>query len=356
MPKIPGKSSLKATAKKTSRYVKVLKQTVKLTVANNREKKAEEKVKKEPSYQLQDTMAPDGEAEEEESWNIIYHEDAANGSSRVEDRDTVEEIEMAAHLSLIHITLQQAEKNSCPKAAVYLHTWLRLVSFTRSPKNKKIFTTKATHSSSQATMALITWRNDSDASSISSDDTIDTSSTFSFQEIHNNEPASPFELEMPTAIDSSFSFTPPATPSTITDLSAQERWEDLVATYRQAVNHVRRIEDEMVDLRYKSFRPDINLDNDDRRIYQKSRPQSLFSITDDMAPTFRMWEGTHVSPNLVQGANHLKLELNEAVELSVVTLDTLSGKKTMISLTTRSSGADIKQLLGFWEFGLSIDV
>ncbi|RFN52132.1 hypothetical protein FIE12Z_3684 [Fusarium flagelliforme] len=205
-------------------------------------------------------------------------------------------------------------------------------------------------------MALITWRDNSDASSISSDDTIDTSSTFSFQEIHNNEPASPFELEMPTPIDSSFSFTPPETPSTITDLSAQERWEDLVATYRQAVNHVRRIEDEMVDLRYKSFRPDINLDNDDRRIYQKSRPQSLFSITDDMAPTFRMWEGTHVSPNLVQGANHLKLELNEAVELSVVTLDTLSGKKTMISLTARSSGADIKQLLGFWEFGLSIDV
>jgi hypothetical protein len=95
MPKIPGKSSLKATAKKTTRYVKVFKQVVQLTVANNREKKAEKKPKKEPSYQLQDTMAPDGEAEEE-SWNIIYHEDAANGSSRVEDRDTVEEIEMAA--------------------------------------------------------------------------------------------------------------------------------------------------------------------------------------------------------------------------------------------------------------------
>ncbi|KAJ4003689.1 hypothetical protein NW752_011109 [Fusarium irregulare] len=205
-------------------------------------------------------------------------------------------------------------------------------------------------------MALITWRNDSDASSISSDDSIATSSAFSFQEIHINEPAPPFELEMPTSIDSSFSFTPPATPSTITELSAQEKWEDLVATYRQAVNHVREIEDEMVGLRFKTFRPDINLDNDDRRIYQTSRPQSLFSITDEMAPTFRMWEGTHVSPNLVQGANHLKLELNEAVELSVVTLDTLAGKKTMISLTAKSSGADIKQLLGFWEFGLSIDV
>jgi len=96
MPNTPGKSSLKVTAKKTTRYVKVLKQTVKLTVANNRGKKAEEKAKKEPGYQLQDTMAPDGEAEEEESWNIIYHEDAANSSSRVEDRDTVEEIEMAA--------------------------------------------------------------------------------------------------------------------------------------------------------------------------------------------------------------------------------------------------------------------
>ncbi|KAI1056999.1 hypothetical protein LB507_002345 [Fusarium sp. FIESC RH6] len=205
-------------------------------------------------------------------------------------------------------------------------------------------------------MALITWRNNSDASSISSDDSIATSSAFSFQEIHINEPASPFELEMPTSIDSSFSFTPPATPSTITELSAQEKWEDLVATYRQAVNHVREIENEMVDLRFKTFRPDINLDNDDHRIYQTSRPQSLFSIIDEMAPTFRMWEGTHVSPNLVQGANHLKLELNEAVELSVVTLDTLSGKKTMISLTAKSSGANIKQLLGFWEFGLSIDV
>lgn len=96
MPKIPGKPSFKATAKKTTRYVKVFKQAVKLTIANNREKKAEEKAKKEPNYQLQDTMAPDGEAEGEESWNIIYHEDAANGSSRVEDHDTVEEIEMAA--------------------------------------------------------------------------------------------------------------------------------------------------------------------------------------------------------------------------------------------------------------------
>lgn len=96
MPKIPGKPSLKATAKKTTRYVKVFKQAVKLPIANNREKKAKEKAQKEPSYQLQDTMAPDGEAEEEESWNIIYHEDATNGSSRVEDRDTVEEIDMAA--------------------------------------------------------------------------------------------------------------------------------------------------------------------------------------------------------------------------------------------------------------------
>lgn len=96
MPKVPGKSSLKATAKKTTRYVKVFKQVVQLTVANNLKKKAEERSKKEPSYQLQDTMAPDGEAEEEESWNIIYHEDATNSSSRVEDHDTVEEIEVAA--------------------------------------------------------------------------------------------------------------------------------------------------------------------------------------------------------------------------------------------------------------------
>jgi hypothetical protein len=55
----------------------------------------------------------------------------------------------------------------------------------------------------------------------------------------------------------------------------------------------------------------------------------------------------------VQGAQHLKLELNEAVELSVVTLDILSRKKTTISLTAKSTGANLKQLLGFWEFNLS---
>jgi hypothetical protein len=159
-----------------------------------------------------------------------------------------------------------------------------------------------------------------------------------------------------TPTDSSFSFTPPATPSTHTEFSAQERWDDLLVTYRQAVSQVRQIEDEMIDLRYRSLQPYIDINGGRSMIQRQSQPrlaiQSLYDINDDMQPTFQMLGGTHVSPNLVQGAHQLKLELNEAVELSVVELDTLGGKKTMISLTTKSCGANLKQLLGFWEFSM----
>jgi hypothetical protein len=156
---------------------------------------------------------------------------------------------------------------------------------------------------------------------------------------------------------SSFSFTPPASPSIHAQLSAQERWADLLITYHQAVNHVRQVKDEMFELRYSGLQPSISIDSQrstiHRQSHQQLRPQSLFDINDDMQPTSRMWQGTHISPNLVQGAQHLKLELNEAVELSVVTLDILSRKKTTISLTAKSTGANLKQLLGFWEFNLS---
>lgn len=158
-----------------------------------------------------------------------------------------------------------------------------------------------------------------------------------------------------TPTDSSFSFTPPVTPSTHTQPSTQERWQDLITTYRQAVSHVRQIEDEMMDLRFGSEplypslqheTPTTNCQN-----YRLLDHQGFYD-NNCLQPTSPMWKGTHILPNLLQGTNHVKLELDETVELSVVTLDTLRGKKTMISLTAKSAGADLKQLLGFWEFDL----
>ncbi|KAG8666679.1 hypothetical protein FPOAC2_11794 [Fusarium poae] len=208
-------------------------------------------------------------------------------------------------------------------------------------------------------MARIAWDDDGDVSSISSGDSVDTLSPSDFEVLDMDEPMSSFETGIMTPTDSSFSFTPPATPSTQSYFSEQERWDDLVTTYRQAVNHVRELEDEMIDLRYRSLQPHISVDFERPDANRQSQPQiamqSRYDINDDMQPS-RMWNGTHVTPNLLPGAHQLRLELSEAVELSIVQLDTLSGKKTMVSLTTKSHGANIKQLLGFWEFSMPLEM
>ncbi|QPC73194.1 hypothetical protein HYE68_003946 [Fusarium pseudograminearum] len=207
-------------------------------------------------------------------------------------------------------------------------------------------------------MARIAWDDDGDVSSISSGDSIHTLSPSDFEVLDMDEPMSSFETGIMTPSESSFSFTPPGTPSTGSDFSAQERWDDLVVTYRQAVNQVRRIEDEMTNLRYRSLQPRISMDVERSGIHQLSQPriamQSLYDINDDMQPS-RRWDSTRTTLDLVPGAHQLNLELSEAVELSIVQLDTLSGKKTMISLTAKSSGANLKQLLGFWEFSMPLD-
>jgi hypothetical protein len=59
-----------------------------------------------------------------------------------------------------------------------------------------------------------------------------------------------------------------------------------------------------------------------------------------------------LSLDLSPESHHLQVKLNSVVEVSVVTLDTLNGKKTMISLTTRSTMKHVEQLLGFWEYDL----
>ncbi|KAM0490757.1 hypothetical protein ACHAP8_011224 [Fusarium lateritium] len=206
-------------------------------------------------------------------------------------------------------------------------------------------------------MACIAWDDDGDVSSISSGDSVDTLSPSDFEVLDIDEPMSSFETGIIPPTDSSFSFTPPATPSTQSDFSAQDRWDELVVTYRQAVNHVRQLEDEMIDLRYRSLQPHISVDFEGSDVHRQSQPllamQSQYDINDDMQPS-RMWNGTHVTTNLLPGAHQLNLELSEAVELSIVQLDTLSGKKTMVSLTTKSKGANIKQLLGFWEFNMPL--
>jgi hypothetical protein len=208
-------------------------------------------------------------------------------------------------------------------------------------------------------MARIAWDDDGDVSSISSGESVDTLSPSDFEGLDMEDPMSSFETGIMTPTDSSFSFTPPATPSIQSYFSEQERWDDLVVTYRQAVNHVRLIEDEMIGLRYRSLQPHISVDGERSGVHQHAQPriamQGQYDINDDMQPS-RMWDGTHVTPNLLPGAHQLKLELNEAVELSIVQLDTLSGKKTMISLTAKSSGANLKQLLGFWEFSMPLDM
>ncbi|UZP45185.1 hypothetical protein NXS19_012997 [Fusarium pseudograminearum] len=205
-------------------------------------------------------------------------------------------------------------------------------------------------------MARIAW--DDDVSSISSGDSVHTLSPSDFEVLEMDEPMSSFETGIMTPSESSFSFTPPGTPSTESDFSAQERWDELVATYRQAVNQVRQIEDEMTNLRYRSLQPRISMDVERSSLHHPSQPriamQSLYDINDDMQPS-RRWDSTHTTLDLVPGAHQLNLELSEAVELSIVQLDTLSGKKTMISLTAKSSGANLKQLLGFWEFSMPLD-
>ncbi|KAM0295359.1 hypothetical protein HYE67_006530 [Fusarium culmorum] len=207
-------------------------------------------------------------------------------------------------------------------------------------------------------MARIAWDDDGDVSSISSGDSVHTLSPSDFEVLDMDEPMSSFETGIMTPSESSFSFTPPGTPSTASDFSAQEKWDDLVVTYRQAVNQVRQIEDEMTNLRYRSLRPHISMDVEKFGLHQRSQPriamQSLYDINDDMQPS-RRWDSTHATLDLVPGAHQLNLELSEAVELSIVQLDTLSGKKTMISLTAKSSGANLKQLLGFWEFSMPLD-
>ncbi|CAG1972289.1 unnamed protein product [Fusarium graminearum] len=202
-------------------------------------------------------------------------------------------------------------------------------------------------------MTRIAWNDDGDVSSISSVDSAHTLSSSDFEILDMDEPMSSFETGIMTPSESSFSFTPPGTPSTETIFSAQEKWDDLVVTYRQAVNQVRQIEDEMANLRYRSLQPHISMDVERFNAHQRSQPQiamqSLYDINDDMQPS-RRCDSTHATLNLVPGAHQLNVELSEAVELSIVQLDTLSGKKTMISLTAKSSGANLKQLLGFWEF------
>lgn len=138
-----------------------------------------------------------------------------------------------------------------------------------------------------------------------------------------------------------------------------ERWEDLSATYQEAVQRVRQIEDEMFGLRCRALHSCIDTINEERfaRAQPQHEPKQLIACNrpgqNQKIPD--ACQVQHSSTDFLQGYHHLNLGLNDSVELSVVSLDTLDGKKTMISLSVQGRGAYLRQILGFWEFTVAAD-
>ncbi|KAH7239398.1 hypothetical protein BKA59DRAFT_484552 [Fusarium tricinctum] len=208
-------------------------------------------------------------------------------------------------------------------------------------------------------MILINSTDLSDASSISSERMEMFLPTLDFEDWSMNESVSLGEITTQSSSTSSPFNSRPATPSSNTHLSAMERWEDLSATYLEAVQRVRQIEDEMFGLRCRALHSCVDTTNEGRftETQPQHEPKQLIACNrpgqNQKIPDARY--GQHNSPDFLQGSHRLNLDLNETVELSVISLDTLDGKKTMISLSVQGRGEYLRQILGFWEFTVTAD-
>ncbi|EWZ33974.1 uncharacterized protein FOBCDRAFT_287423 [Fusarium oxysporum Fo47] len=195
----------------------------------------------------------------------------------------------------------------------------------------------------------------SEASSIA-DGGIDTPFTSDFEEVDVNDLLSLNDSETEDSTEASALYSRPRTPLNDGLSATQREWEGLCTKYHQGIQHLRDIEDQM--FRYQSLHPClcINYQNPmlciQRHQRTKDRNTNIQQTVDSLGASLE----NNISSDLSPESHHLKVKLNNAVEVSVVTLDTLTGKKTMISLTTRSTMKHVEQLLGFWEYDLPMDL
>ncbi|RKK09643.1 hypothetical protein BFJ66_g13867 [Fusarium oxysporum f. sp. cepae] len=195
----------------------------------------------------------------------------------------------------------------------------------------------------------------SEASSIA-DGGIDTPFTSDFEEVDVNDLLSLNDSETEDSTEASALYSRPRTPLNHGLSATQREWEGLCTKYHQGIQHLRDIEDQM--FRYQSLHPCLCINYQNlmlciqRHQRTKDRNNNIQQTVDSLGASLE----NNISSDLSPESHHLKVKLNNAVEVSVVTLDTLTGKKTMISLTTRSTMKHVEQLLGFWEYDLPMDL
>ncbi|EXM17433.1 hypothetical protein V3481_017494 [Fusarium oxysporum f. sp. vasinfectum] len=193
----------------------------------------------------------------------------------------------------------------------------------------------------------------SETSSIA-DGGIDTPFTSDFEEVDVNDILSLNDSETEDSTEASALYSRPRTPLNHGLSATQREWEGLCNKYHQGIQHLRDIEDQM--FRYQSLHPCLCINYQNPMLcIQRTKDQNTNNIQQTIDSLGGGLEN-NISSNSTPESHHLKVKLNNAVEVSVVTLDTLTGKKTMISLTTSSTMKHVEQLLGFWEYDLPMDL
>ncbi|KAF4995736.1 hypothetical protein FGRMN_4943 [Fusarium graminum] len=186
-------------------------------------------------------------------------------------------------------------------------------------------------------MTLVTYDDRSDASSISTDIIAITIDSLDFEDIGMYESPSLEEIECESSTTSSPLRSRPPTPLSQAHLSAVGRWEDLTTSYLKAVQLVRQIEDEMFDLRYRTFHPYVDTNSETDPVDEQPRQQADQRDTKSLPVWNLQMPGAirdQDSPTeIFQDRRYLDTEFNDGVEFSVVSLDTLQGKKTMLGLS-----------------------
>ncbi|KAL7756964.1 hypothetical protein ACKLNR_013957 [Fusarium oxysporum f. sp. zingiberi] len=205
-------------------------------------------------------------------------------------------------------------------------------------------------------MTYLTCDYDSETSSIA-DGGIDTPFTSDFEEVDVNDILSLNDSETEDSTEASALYSRPRTPLNHGLSATQREWEGLCTKYHQGIQHLRDIEDQM--FRYQALHPCLCINYQNPMLCIQRHQRTKDRKTNNIQQTVdSLGDGleNNISSDLSPESHHLKVELSNAVEVSVVTLDTLTGKKTMISLTTRSTMKHVEQLLGFWEYDLPMDL
>ncbi|KAI1036252.1 hypothetical protein LB504_011371 [Fusarium proliferatum] len=205
-------------------------------------------------------------------------------------------------------------------------------------------------------MTYLTCDYDSKTSSIA-DGGIDTPSTSDFDEVDMNEILSLNDSETEDSLEASALHSRTSTALNHGLSATQREWEGLCIKYHQGIQHVQDIEDQMS--RYQALYPCLSIGNQNPMLYTHRHEPTKDRNTNKNHQTVGSLRGglqNNISTNLSPDSHHPILNTNNAIEVSVVTLDTLTGKRTMISLTTRSTMDHVEQLLGFWEYELPINL